>query len=226
VVAALRRSLCAAALLTVGLGIPAKAQDQKKPGDAEKPFEKRTLDLLSIVDPGRDAVRGKWVKTEKELVCQDQHFVPRIQLRYEPPQEYDLIIKFSQQKLRHAVCAMLPNPNGGTFLWKVGVQNGNDFELMSTSRKQGKAPAVVKVNTLHTTIVQVRRDSVRCFQDGRELIAIKTDFKDLTVDGWHQMPDPGLLGFGCDDPTVFHAVWITEISGPGRVRSPVTTKKP
>src|SRR5262245_47505541 len=205
----------------------AQAQDNKTPPAAEKPFQPRTLDLVSIIDPDRHVVKGqgKWVKTGKELICQDQHFAPRVQIPYEPPQEYDLIIKFSQQKLRHPITAMLPNPNGGSFVWKVGVQSGNDFELMSKSGKPGKARGLVKTNTMHTTTVQVRRGSVRCLLDGKELIGGPTDFKDLTIDGWNQMPEPGLLGVGCDDPTVFHAVWIREISGPGRARDVDTSRK-
>ncbi len=206
-------------LLTALIGTAAApAHFQQGKDDEKKVKRKPTYNLMPIIDPVRDAVRGKWEVTKNGLRCDTQHFVPRIQVRYEPPAEYDFIIKFSQPKLRHAVAAILPNPRGGSFVWKVGVQNGNNFELMSNPTQIVKSPGLIKINTVHTTVVQVRRNYVRCLLDGKELLKRQTDFKDLTCDSWHKMKDTSLLAVACDDPTVFHAIWITEVTGSGKKR--------
>jgi hypothetical protein len=183
---------------------------------AAAPAQRTVYELIGIIDTSRDAIRGKWGVVDNVLRCNDQHFAPRVQIRYEPPEEYEFIIQFSQPKLRHSVAAIMPNRHGGSFVWQVGLNNGNDCQLMSKPPQQYKGKGLLQPNRRHTTIVQVRRGSVRCFLDGFELVHRRTDFSDLTIDGWNKMPEPRLLGVACDDPTVFYQVRIAEIGGKGK----------
>ena len=212
--------LLVGALVTAlfGTTVESQARPQKAKAGAKKTVLRPMINLMALLDVTRDTVHGKWAQSGKTLRCNDQHFGPRVEIRYEPPEEYDFIIQFSQPKLRHAITAMMPNRHGGQFLWKLGVQDGNDYQILAKPGKDWywKALGIIKANTIHTTIVQVRRNSIRCLLDGKELLRRKTDFKDLTSDVWNKMPNPSRLGVGCDDPTVFHNIRVIEMTGRGK----------
>src|SRR5262249_30985523 len=76
---------------------------------------KTAVDLIPLIDPARDPIHGRWLIVDKTLHCNDMHFVPRIQIPYQPAEEYDFIVTFSQPKPRNGVNLIMPNRQGGWF---------------------------------------------------------------------------------------------------------------
>ncbi|MSU79671.1 MAG: hypothetical protein EXS16_16485 [Gemmataceae bacterium] len=57
------------------------------------------VDLIPLIDPHVDSLHGKWSVINNVLHCPDAHLVPRVQIPYQPPLEYDFLATFSQPKL-------------------------------------------------------------------------------------------------------------------------------
>jgi hypothetical protein len=178
---------------------------------------KKTFDLIPLIDPQRDSVENrKWAIRNNVLHCDDAHFVPRMQIPYRPPQEYDFTVVFSQPGLRNGIALIMPNPNGGSFFWYLGAGNGSEFGFQANPNKGGQQPGLVQPNVACTTTVQVRNNSLKGLVNGNVMVAFNTDYRDLTCDNWRNLPDKSALGIACDDPTAFHFVQITEITGQGK----------
>jgi hypothetical protein len=172
---------------------------------------KITVDLIPLADPTRDTVHGRWLVVKDALHCNSMHGGPRIQIPYQPPEEYDFIITFSQPKPRHGVGMIMPNPKGGSFFWSVG-----GWYYGFGGMKEGYMRGPLTASKAYTTVVQVRRDGVKAYLDGKLLQEHRTNFADLKTDHYHTIQNEKLLAVTCDDPTVFHYVRVVEISGAGK----------
>ncbi len=176
------------------------------------------IDLIALIDVTRDKVNGDgWVKENGALHCKQAIFVPRIEVPYIPPAEYDFIVTFSQPGLRNGISLIMPKPDGNSFFWYLGSNGGASYGFAAEPmNKEGQVPGLIKVNAQHTTVVQVRRNSVKAFLDGKELMNLPTDFREFTCDNWREIRDTRLLAVACDDPTVFHFVRLIEVTGTGQ----------
>ena len=200
-------------LKPLGSPVPnAPAQPAPPPGVAGKP----TIDLVPLIDAARDPIHGRWLIVNNVLHCNDMHFVPRIQIPYQPPAEYDFTVTCSQPTLRNGISLIMPNPGGGSFFWALGGDNGSTGTLNTSPPLRCQLPRPLAPRTVFSTTVQVRRDGVTVLLDGVVLVEHKTNFKDLSSDDWRRLADASLLGVACDDPTVFHFVQVVEIAGAGK----------
>jgi uncharacterized membrane protein len=175
-----------------------------------------SIDLIPLIKPRKDVIHGHWLVTKDELHCNDGNFVPRVQLPYIPPEEYDFVVTFSQPGLRNGISLVMPNPRGGSFFWFLGRDNGTGYGFSTEPFKVSNTPGLIKANTVYTTVVQVRRGGVRGFLDGKELVTLPTDYRNLICDDWRRLRNPKFLGVACDDPTVFHYVRLVETAGHGK----------
>ena len=191
---------------------PAAPQPKKPPAVAGAP---RTFNLIPIIDLQWDIVdgQGKWQKQGKELKCVEGNFVPRVQVPYSPPEEYDFVVTFSQPELRNGVSLIVPKPDGGMFYWAVGFNNGNGYGF--DSDRGANLQNLIQVNQQFTTTVQIRKTGVTTLVNGKTLIQ-NQDVRALNVDDWRRMKNDRILGVACDDPCTFHRIQIVEITGNGK----------
>ncbi len=177
---------------------------------------KTTVDLIGLIDQSKDVVNGRWLVVKDALHCNDFSNVPRIQFPYQPPEEYDFVVTFSQPILRNGISLIIPNPRGGSFFWALGYAGGWRYGLHGQNLKDEGLTMPLGLNKAHTTVVQVRRNGVKALLDGKVVMEHKTDFRDLGCDNYREIPDTTLLAVACDDPTVFHYVRVVEITGAGK----------
>jgi hypothetical protein len=177
---------------------------------------KKTVDLIALVDQTKDVVRGDWLVVGKTLHANNYGGVLRMQIPYQPPEEYDFVVTFSQPRLRNGISLIMPNPNGGSFFWAFGYEDGQKFSFHGMNMKEGSLSKAIAANKAYTTVVQVRRDGVKALLDGKVIAEQKTDFRDLNADHYREIPDTRLLAVACDDPTVYHYVRVVEITGTGK----------
>lgn len=184
----------------------------------------KTIDLLKLIDPARDTIKGNWRLENGTLLCATQGLVPKIHMPYLPPEEYDVKVVFSQPSIRNDLCILAPK-KGRTVAFVFGGEPGRMGVLTDdANQRMGGTSRTVKTirnsfaaNRRYTALLQVRNAGVAAFIDGVEIIRYPTDYSDVKPDSWRSIPDPQRLAIGTDDPTIFHQIEITEVTGVGKM---------
>jgi hypothetical protein len=193
--------------------IPVAALQTPAPGP-------RVVNLLKLIDPRRDTFTGNWrLQTggPAPLLSSDATQHARMNIPYEPPEEYDFRVTFTRtggdncmtQIFRHKnPCALI------LFGWK-GTVSG--FHLVKNQSAEHNLTGVHDLPTengqLHMSMVRVRRHYIEAWLDGAMISHYDTDGEDLGSKDWTiDMP----LGVGSQlSPTTFQAIELTEVSGAG-----------
>jgi serine/threonine protein kinase len=202
---------------------------------------RKALNLLPLIDSQQDAVAGTWQVITNALVT-DIAFVSRLELPYEPPEEYDFRITFTrldfEAKERYSGWGdafQLLAKDGEPFAWYMGA-HGNTwfgFDLVGGKRFDTNPTGVRVLECLHldrryTAMVSVRKESVQAFLDGKLISEWRPNQGALSEGPYLTRRNKQALGLGaCNVRTVFHSIEVREVTGHGRfTRSPSSTPVP
>lgn len=179
----------------------------------------QTVNLLRLIDPQRDTVRGTWVEKDGALIGDG---TATLRIPYQPPEEYDFRIEFTRMNGTGSIGQML-SAAGASFTWIMAANLNKDCGIEEIDHKRAwenhthvSDQSVLQNGRRYTSIVHIRKKGVSVEVEGRPIAQHETDFSDLTP---HFRWDVGrnCLGIGSwDSKTAFHVIELVEISGEGK----------
>lgn len=187
-----------------------------------KPIVKRgrVVDLIKLFDPKRDVIHGKWKAEKGALIHESMHLWPRVQFGYHPPEEFDLKVTFSQEKLRHGITVFLP----GGHRWYVGnvydkgFGFGLDMKTEATGHTaKGIASDKMKPGEKYTVTIKIRKNSWTATLNDKKVNELNPRQIERIQPWGYDVKDKDAIGVGADDPAVFHEILVTEVSGTGKL---------
>ena len=181
----------------------------------------RAVDLLPLIDPAKDAVKGEWKMAGGKLIS-DKSRQARIQFPFEPPVEYDFRIVFSCSEGVPSVAQYIAH-SGCCVFWIMGGTASCSFpgiksKHMEYNPKKFQTGGNLDLNRQYTSVLRVRDGGVASYLDGKLINRWTTDYTDVkAVSSW-ELPSDKFLAVGSDGTlTTFHKIDVLEIKGKGKV---------
>ena len=183
----------------------------------------QTVNLLKLVDPKFDVIRGKWALSDGTLKSLPADHSPnRIQIRYAPGKEYDLRIVVERIGGRPALVIGLVMGGRQFTVDLDGWDSGDLAGISSIDGKTGENNETSRRGTLLTNRVDctvdcaVREGHVVVKVDGKKIIDWRGSPDRLSLwSGW-KMPEPRALFLGCWG-SEFHIKKLTIRSTRGQI---------
>jgi len=181
-----------------------------------------SINLMKFIDISKDAISGTW--TLKGDKVTSDNTVARLEIPYEPPSEYDLKVTFTRNEGGSDVFLTLSR-NNRAFNWTMGAgqlwfgfgpYNGIWVVDSGCLGAVGIPNGIVN-GKVQTTLIQVRKDGLKAFLDGKLIKELKNPYSDLSVHGQLRMRTDNILGVGSyNSSTTFHKIELVEVTGKGK----------
>jgi hypothetical protein len=174
------------------------------------------VDLLAMIDPARDAVKGAWERrgSSVEQTSTDEH--ARLMIPAVVSGGYELQVTFVRASGNEHVVFMLPVGSRQVEL-SLGTASGKAMFYSVEGGTVG-VPCVVENGREYDLHVQVvlegEKASLDVFLDGSPLLAWEGPQSALALGEWWQLPTPTCLGLGANKcHLVFKRVRLSMTSG-------------
>jgi serine/threonine protein kinase len=195
---------------------------------------KKKIDLMKLIDLQKDQIKGTWTKTDTSFLSdaasdmQPNSGASRLQIPYQPPEEYDFKIVFTRVAGQHCAGQIFPARGMQLACIYGGYANSvSGFELVNGDDAHGprNTSAVRKQiwrpGQKHTALIEVRRDGAKAYFDGELLTQTPASYDGMGTPAWYALPDSKCLGItSFASPTAFHEIEVTEIRGRGTFTRP------
>jgi len=184
---------------------------------------KNAINLLPLVDPQKDAVDGIWTSQNGELAVGNTPLA-RLEIPYEPPEEYDFRITFTRLAGQEGVTQILTK-SGNSFAWVVGFEKNSIAAFGMINGRSGgsrenptrnRRKAWIENKRSYTMLIAVRNNGLKAFLNDELIAEWKTDYSDMSIKGDWRLRNPKRLGVATGSgETLFHRIEVREVTGKG-----------
>jgi hypothetical protein len=178
------------------------------------------IEVLPLVDPRYDTVKGGWKKDSfgvTVMAAKKQNSV--IEIPYQPPAEYDVLVEFTRVRGEFDVSL---NLSRGREVFGVNfAQSNRNFGVsrINGGNQWANRPDLALVNgRRYLGKIEVRKDRITGYLDEEKIFSVDTEGAELTRFEGVKQRDELQLGLTVwEVEAQFHRVAVREVTGRGRV---------
>lgn len=180
-----------------------------------------SVNLLKLIDPKKDGVKGDWTFDGKTLISPPIQWA-KLQVPFAPPEEYDLTLVVSRKAGPDGLVIGLVG--GGKQLY--GIVDGGNATAGGLEMIDGKAwpdnetlfrTRILTDDKPRTLLWSVRKNRVTLSVNGTTFIDWKADYRRITGNSGWTVPSKKSLMLGSWITTYhFNQAWLSPISGQGQ----------
>jgi hypothetical protein len=189
------------------------------PGDDDF---KQAISVLPLVKPEIDGKRGSWSAANGNLRS-DKSMWSKIELPFILPEEYDLRVTFTRVDQEDCLLVTLAR-RGKPFFFSIGGagNTGCSFEIVNEKRKDRvssniKRPGVLSNGVRNQVVIQVRRECLRAYLNGKLIVGCQVDDSGLSSNPDFNSSQPNQMGLMTWNSVYeFHSLEVRPITGEGK----------